>query len=79
MELIKSWEGVMVMDMNYDKIQAALGGVGDSFSSNIRKLFVVSNLDVESELVLKKICKETENSLNEICILISHSMQLKEK
>ena len=65
--------------LEYDRIQADLGAIGDSFAADCDSIISLSNTDPEVKELLTKICKSIESHLNKSAILTSNVASLNVK
>ena len=62
--------------LEYDRIQADLGTIADSFRLDYEKILSTANIDPEIKGLVTKICKSVESHFNETAIIISRTAQL---
>ena len=63
----------------YDRIQADLGAIADSFENDYRRMISLSNVDTETKELITNICKSIETHFHETAILISRTARLMTK
>ena len=63
----------------YDRIQADLGAIADSFEKDYRRMISLSNVDTETKELITNLCKSIETHFQKTAILISCTARLMTK
>jgi len=58
----------------YDRLQAQLGGVGDSFEKRVKSALMISGADPETKSLVNTVSLEVKESLNNLAGYISDAL-----
>lgn len=58
---------------NYDECQMRLGAISDDFY--LDAMAIIKPLESKDKIVAEKLVKRLQTSLDEICLIVSHSLR----
>ena len=58
----------------YDRIQAAIGGIGDELRNELKKILNKSVADANTKTLVDNACTKNTKSIDELALLISQAM-----
>ena len=58
----------------YDRIQAAIGGIGDELRNELKKILNKSVADANTKTLVDNACTKITKSIDELALLISQAM-----